>query len=123
MFLRDVAQGERRDLVQGLGVWREVTRRDAQGKVADTVPLSAEEGERLDADLRQRHDRAWELVKAVLVMRATGQTPWTFGQRLSRARVYEAAALLAPALTIAPQLWQVAAIKQGGGGCPLLSGN
>jgi hypothetical protein len=124
--MADVAQAEGRDLVLGMGCWRQVTRRgDAtegqSGPVLDTEPLPPAESERLDKMLVECSERAWELVEAVLVMRATGQPPWAFGKQVSRTRLYAAAAMLAPAFAIAPQLWQVAAIKQGGGGCPLLA--
>ena len=119
--MQDVGAQEPEDIVYGFGTWRIVTQRDPKGATIDTAALPETRVAELNSLLEQRYRYAWQLVRAVLFMRTTGQSPLDFGVRISRARLYQAAEIMAPALVIAPQIWQVASIKNGGG-CPMMGG-
>jgi len=128
LLIPDVAKLDGADVTgDGFGAWRQVTLREPpsptgeQGAILATEALSGDRVATLEQLLGQRYRYAWQLVRAVLFMRATGQAPLDFSLRLSRARLYQTAEIMAQALIVAPQMWQVASIKNGGG-CPFLGG-
>jgi hypothetical protein len=61
-----------------------------------------------------------DLMLAYLVMRDTGLPPWEFGQYISRQRLWQAARILAPVLTLLPIQIGQASLKRGASCCPLL---
>jgi len=62
-----------------------------------------------------------DLILAYLVMRDTGLPPWEFGQYISRRRLWQAARIMAPVLTLLPVQIGLTSLKSGGS-CPLLGG-